>query len=191
MTNEDDNNDDEDDEGDDEMGEEDDVLVFDDDGTKMVQGDDFSGLDNDDLSFDFKHNIDSKPNNDDLNSFLYEINDVINPSTETGGDVNVLKGPPPTTDQMAEVIANLDYSARIRPRADATPTITPSKSDLHETQASPPPLKRRKVDPRSGVLIREQAQDIQKFVAADTPTEPTHPNSYTVIDEAQHYSLNF
>lgn len=110
---------------------------------------------------------------------------------ETGGDVNVLKVPPPTTDLMADVIANPDSCVTIPPRADATPTIMPSESDLYETPAFQPPLKSRRADPRPGVLIREQAQDIQKFVAADTPTEPTHPNSYTVIDEAQHYSLNF
>lgn len=42
--------------------------------------------------------------------FFDEINDVLNPSTETGGDVNIPKVPPPTTDQMLEVMANLDSS---------------------------------------------------------------------------------
>ncbi|CAI9284073.1 unnamed protein product [Lactuca saligna] len=51
--------------------------------------------------------------------------------------------------QMADVIANLDSTTRIPPRADATLAITPSKSDIHETQSSYPPLKRRRVDLRA------------------------------------------
>ncbi|CAH1428595.1 unnamed protein product [Lactuca virosa] len=75
---------------------------------------------------------------------------------------------------MAEVIANLDSSARIPPRADATPAITPSESDLHETPASQPPLKMRRSNPRPGVLIREQAQDIQYSSAPGVSSTPQH-----------------
>lgn len=74
VTNEDDN--DEDDEGDNEMGWEDDVLVFyddedDDDGTDMLQGDDLSGYDNDDLNFDFEQSIDFETSNEDLSLFFW------------------------------------------------------------------------------------------------------------------------
>ncbi|CAI9277858.1 unnamed protein product [Lactuca saligna] len=68
-------------------------------------------------------------------------------------------------------------------QGDVTPAITPSETDLHETQASQPLLKRKRLDPRPGVLIREQAQDIQQSVVVDTPTQPIYFDSHSMHEE--------
>ena len=83
---------------------------------------------------------------------------------------------------MADIIDKLDSTARIPPHAVATLTVIPSENDLQEIQASQPPLKRRRVDPRSGVLIREQVHPVQQSSAAVTPTQPTHMDGQ-VLDE--------
>ncbi|CAH1435650.1 unnamed protein product [Lactuca virosa] len=169
---EDDNDDEEDNDEDDNDDDEDDDDENDgDEGVEIIQGGDTLGFNDDDFFFDFE------PNNDDLSLFFDDFNDVGISPTETEGDPNILKVPFQTPDQMADIIAKPDSTARIPPQAVATPTIIPSESDLQETQASQPPLKRRRADPRLEVLIREQVQSVQQSTATVRPTQPTHVDS--------------
>lgn len=149
----------------------------------MVQCDDLLGFDDNELFFDFEQSNDFEPRNDDRNSFFEDSNDGVHPTMETEGDANVHEVMPPTTDQMADVNANLDSTERIPPLTVATPTITPLESDHHETEASQPPLKGRKADPRLGVLIKEQSLHVQQFTAAVTPAQPNNVDSIVLHEE--------
>ncbi|CAI9269869.1 unnamed protein product [Lactuca saligna] len=116
------------------------------------------------IDLDFKI---SKYNHDD---------DGISP-TETEGDTHILKLPSQSAAQMDEFIAQLDSTARIPPQAVVTPTITPSDHDLCITQASQPPLKRRRTDPRPGVLVREQVQHVQQPITTTKTSQTIHVES--------------
>lgn len=96
------------------VDDDDDDDNVDDEGLEMDQEGDTLGFDDDDdLFFDFEHN------DDDLRSFFDDVNNVVKPSTKTEGDANILKVPPPTTDQMDDIIAKLYSTARIPPQAVA------------------------------------------------------------------------
>ncbi|CAI9295547.1 unnamed protein product [Lactuca saligna] len=142
------------------------ILVDDDDGS---EGDDEEGdtvrFNDEDFVFDFERS------DDDIDSFFEndKVNAIVISPTETEGDSNILKLPLQTPTQMTEVIARLDSTARKPPRAIATPNIISFKSDIEESQASQLPLKQKHVDPRSGVLIREQTKPAQQ------PTTTTEP----------------
>lgn len=103
-------------------------LIYDE--ARMDQGGGLSGFDDDYFSFNFK------PSNDELNSFFDGVNEVVFPTMETEGDIDILKVPPQTTDQMAHISANLDSTEWIPPLTVPTPAIMPSESDLPETLAS-------------------------------------------------------
>lgn len=106
------------------------VPVLNDDHDDNSKGDDeevdANGFNDDDFMFDFEIS------DDDLRSFFNsnEVDDVVIYPTETEGDTNIFKLPLQTPTQMAEIIPQLDSTARIPPRAVANPNIISSESDL-------------------------------------------------------------
>lgn len=122
---------------------------------------------NDDTFSDFeKRNDDYCPRFEELNSFFDNFDDVAQPATETWRVEDVQKATPPTDEQMAGATVTMNVTSRIHPFPVVTKTSMPSTSDPIMAQTSQPPLKRRRRDPSSGVLIWKQAL-------------PTHPATTT------------
>ncbi|CAI9303248.1 unnamed protein product [Lactuca saligna] len=84
--------------------------------------------------------------------------------------------------------SEVDTTSRIPLLPVATPTSLLSESDLILKQASHPPIKRRRVDPRPGVMIREQASLIQQATLEESQVLKEGPSVARSSHEAGSYS---
>lgn len=100
------------------------VIDDDDDDSKGDDEEgDAKGFNDEDFLLDFELS------DDDIRLFLdsNEVDDVVSSPTQTEGNTNIFKLPLQMPAQMGEVIAQLDSTSRIPPRAIATPNIISSK----------------------------------------------------------------
>ncbi|XP_023737742.1 nuclear polyadenylated RNA-binding protein 3-like [Lactuca sativa] len=95
----------------------------------MYQGEDLSGYDQDDLFFINDHNDEIRISNEDLETFLANVNEVAQPAMETEGVRDVLNVTPPTSDQMVDPLTNMDTTSRIPHFLVANPSTFPFESD--------------------------------------------------------------
>lgn len=85
---------------------------------------------------------------------------------------------------MADTFIDTDAASRIPPLDVVISTSMPSVRDPIVTQTSQPPLKRRRHDPMSGVLIQEQAPPTQPATTTPTatPTVPIQEGPSTIFE---------
>ncbi|XP_052619685.1 uncharacterized protein LOC128126031 [Lactuca sativa] len=118
---------------------------------------DFSSFDNEE--FPLNLNLD----HDDL---------VVQTTTESRVANDVLNTMPPTSRLMVESSSHKDAVSGIPPSDTTILTSTPSSNDPTQTQTSLPPVKRRRLDPRHGFLVQDQAPQAPSTVVTTTITVP-------------------
>ncbi|CAH1440269.1 unnamed protein product [Lactuca virosa] len=112
------------------------------------------------LSFSFEVSDDD----DDVDFRMFvpskePINEVVISPAETEKEINIFKQPnDPTPEQMEALIEQLQLTSRRPPQAVPVTTESPYGSDKDDSNASLMPKKRRRRDPRPGVLITKPVQ---------------------------------
>ncbi|CAH1431214.1 unnamed protein product [Lactuca virosa] len=122
--------------------------VSDSDDDYDVNNDD-DGCDSDDDGMDFRMFVPPKD----------PVNEAVISPAETEKEINIFKQPnDPTPEQIEALIARLQSTARKPPQAVPVTPESPSESDKDDLNASLVPRKRRRRDPRPGVLVTEPVQ---------------------------------
>ncbi|CAH1423404.1 unnamed protein product [Lactuca virosa] len=104
-------------------------------------------------------------------------------SDETEKDVNIFKQSNDTTpEQIDALIAQLQSTVRKPPQAVPVISDSPSESDKIVSNASLAPRKRRRKDPRPGVLSTEP---VQRSSLIAEPTQVAHDAQSPIIEPAQ------
>ncbi|CAH1421421.1 unnamed protein product [Lactuca virosa] len=121
--------------------------------------------DDDDDDDDDVNNDDDDDDDDDGMDFCMfvpskePVNEAVISPAETEKEINIFKQPnDPTPEQMEALIEQLQSTARKPPQAVPVTPASPSGSDKENSSASLMPSKRKRRDPRPGVLISDQVQ---------------------------------
>ncbi|CAH1429442.1 unnamed protein product [Lactuca virosa] len=153
--------------------------------SKSNLGFSFEGFD--DVSDDDDHDVnDNDDDDDDEDVRMFEpskelVNEAVISLAETEKEINIFKQPnDPTPEQMEALIEKLQSTARKRPQIVLVTTEFPSGSDKDDSNASLMPRKRRRRDPRPGVLITEPVQQPTSNVE---PTQVNQDDRSPIFDE--------
>ncbi|CAH1425438.1 unnamed protein product [Lactuca virosa] len=144
--------------------------------------------DDDDDDDDNDDDYDDSDDNDDVNFRLFvppkePVNEVVITPAETESVINIFKQPDnPTPEQMETLIKELQSNARKPPQAVPVTVESPSESDKDEPNASQMTKKRRRRDPRRGVLITEPVQQSASIVE---PAQINEDVQSPIVEPAQ------
>ncbi|CAH1422129.1 unnamed protein product [Lactuca virosa] len=142
--------------------------------------------DDDDVDDDDDDESDSNDDSMDFHMFVPSnepVNEVVISPAETEKEINIFKQQnDPTPEQMEALIDKLQSTAKKPPQVVSITSESPSGSDKDNSKASMLPRKRKRRDPRSGILSTEPVQQPSQIVE---PAQVTHDVQSPIIEPAQ------
>ncbi|CAH1418088.1 unnamed protein product [Lactuca virosa] len=150
------------------------------------------------LSFSFEVSDDDDDVNDDDDDEHFRmfepskepVNEAVISLAETEKKINIFKQPnDPTPEQMEALIEQSQSTTRKPPQAVSVTTESPSGSDKYDSNASLMPRKRRRRDPRRGVLITEPVQQPTSNVKPAQVNRNDQDDLSPIVEPAQSVPL--